>query len=216
MKQIETTDRPWARAVSVALAFLPALVLPTVVTLAVSRSLKRARHRRNLARITRGLCPRCGSAADGPRRLRPMPTIFTRILDGELPGEFVWRDDRCGVFLSIAPLRPGHALVVPVDEVDHWLDLAPDGVAHLFTVAQVIGQAQMAAFSPTRIGVIVAGLEVPHTHVHVIPIRDESDLIVADISEREGIELHTLHLPPLQRRCRHRLAGVCRPGLECG
>jgi len=112
-----------------------------------------------------------------------MPTIFTRILDGELPGEFVWRDDRCGVFLALGPLRPGHALVVPVEEVDHWLDLAPDLVAHLFQVAQVIGQAQMAAFSPTRIGVIVAGLEVPHTHVHVIPIRDESDLDFANASK---------------------------------
>jgi len=111
-----------------------------------------------------------------------MATIFTRILDGELPGEFVWRDERCGVFLALGPLRPGHALVVPIEEVDHWLDLSPDLVAHLFQVAQMIGEAQMAAFSPTRIGLIVAGLEVPHTHVHVIPIRDEADLDFANAS----------------------------------
>jgi len=114
-----------------------------------------------------------------------MATIFTRILDGELPGEFVWRDDRCGVFLALGPLRPGHALVVPVAEVDHWLDLPPELVAHLFQVAQVIGEAQMVAFSPTRIGLIVAGLEVPHTHVHVIPIRDEADLDFANASRDE-------------------------------
>lgn len=115
-----------------------------------------------------------------------MATIFTRILDGELPGEFVWRDERCGVFLALGPLRPGHALVVPVAEVDHWLDLAPDLVAHLFGVAQVIGQAQMAAFSPTRVGVIVAGLEVPHTHIHVIPIGTEADLDFANADHTAG------------------------------
>jgi histidine triad (HIT) family protein len=117
-----------------------------------------------------------------------MATIFTRILDGDLPGEFVWRDERCGVFLALGPLQPGHALVVPVAEVDHWLDLEPDLVAHLVGVAQVVGQAQMAAFSPTRIGLIVAGLEVPHTHLHVIPIRTEADLDFANADHRAGPE----------------------------
>ncbi len=115
-----------------------------------------------------------------------MATIFTRILEGDLPGELVWRDDRCGVFLALGPLRPGHALVVPVVEVDHWLDLTPDVVAHLFGVAQVIGQAQMAAFSPTRIGLIVAGLEVPHAHIHVIPIGTEADLDFANADRDAG------------------------------
>ena len=58
-----------------------------------------------------------------------MPTIFTRIIDGELPGRFVQRDDQCVAFLSISPLRPGHTLVVPIDEVDHWVDLDPDSLA---------------------------------------------------------------------------------------
>ncbi|MBX3286194.1 MAG: HIT family protein [Acidimicrobiales bacterium] len=115
-----------------------------------------------------------------------MATIFTRILDGDLPGEHVWRDDRCGVFLALGPLQPGHALVVPVAEVDHWLDLEPDLVAHLFGVAQVIGQAQMSAFSPARIGLIVAGLEVPHAHLHVIPIRHEADLDFANADRSAG------------------------------
>ncbi len=105
-----------------------------------------------------------------------MPTLFTRIIEGELPGRFVWRDDLCVAFLSIAPIRTGHTLVVPIAEVDHWLDLEPATAAHLMTVAQRIGQAQMSAFSPARIGLILAGLEVPHCHLHVIPIDSEADL----------------------------------------
>lgn len=109
-----------------------------------------------------------------------MPTIFTRIIDGELPGRFVWRDEQCVVFLSIDPLQPGHALVVPIAEVDHWLDLEPDLVAHLSTVAQAVGQAQQEAFSPARVGLIVAGFDVPHVHLHVVPTRDMRDLDFAN------------------------------------
>ncbi|HRW37247.1 MAG: HIT family protein [Acidimicrobiales bacterium] len=105
-----------------------------------------------------------------------MATLFTRIIDGEIPGRFVWRDDRCVAFLTIAPIAAGHVLVVPRVEVDHWIDLDDDTAAHLMVVARRLGAAQMAAFSPSRIGVIVAGLEVPHTHVHVIPIETEADL----------------------------------------
>jgi diadenosine tetraphosphate (Ap4A) HIT family hydrolase len=105
-----------------------------------------------------------------------VPTLFTRIIEGELPGRFVWRDDRCVAFLSIAPMRPGHTLVVPIAEVDHWLDLAPDAMSHLVTVAHTIGRAQMAAFQPGRVGLIVAGLEVPHCHLHVVPMDSEADL----------------------------------------
>lgn len=105
-----------------------------------------------------------------------MATVFTKIIDGEIPGRFVWRDEQCVAFSTIAPLRPGHVMVVPIAEVDHWLDLDPDLAAHLFGVAQVIGQAQMSAFSPVRVGLVIAGLEVPHTHLHVIPIDTEADL----------------------------------------
>jgi histidine triad (HIT) family protein len=103
-------------------------------------------------------------------------TVFTRIINGELPGTFVWRDDRCVSFLSINPLRPGHALVVPVDEVDHWIDLEPDLARHLMTVAQTIARAQQQAFQPSRVGLLIAGMEVPHTHLHLIPIDSEADL----------------------------------------
>ncbi|MDY7103968.1 MAG: HIT family protein [Actinomycetota bacterium] len=105
-----------------------------------------------------------------------MATIFTRIIDGELPGRFVWRDDRCVAFLSINPISTGHTLVVPIAEVDHWLDLDASDVAHLTEVSRLIGNAQMEAFSPTRIGLIIAGFEVPHCHVHVIPTTTMADL----------------------------------------
>ncbi len=109
-----------------------------------------------------------------------MPTIFTRIIDGEIPGTFVWRDDRCVVFMSINPLARGHALVVPVAELDHWVDGDPELVAHVFEVARVIGVAQQVAFSPARIGLIVAGYEVPHMHVHVIPTNSMAQLSFAN------------------------------------
>jgi histidine triad (HIT) family protein len=108
-----------------------------------------------------------------------MPTLFTRIIDGEIPGIFVWRDDRCVVFLSINPMHTGHALVVPIDEVDHWIDLDPDLAAHLFQVGQLIGKAQMAAFDAHRIGVMVVGDEVPHVHLHIVPFDSVSELSFA-------------------------------------
>ena len=106
-----------------------------------------------------------------------MPSVFTRIIDGELPGAFVWRDPQCVGILSINPVRPGHTLVVPRVEVHHWIDLEAPLAAHLMTVAQAIGRAQQRAFSPERVGLLIAGLEVPHTHLHVMPIvAGESDL----------------------------------------
>ena len=99
-----------------------------------------------------------------------MPSLFTRIIDGDIPGRFVWKDETCVAFLTIEPMRPGHTLVVPRKEVDHWIDLDPDLSAHVFEVARVIGRAQYAAFNPRRIGVLVVGDEVPHAHVHLVPI----------------------------------------------
>jgi histidine triad (HIT) family protein len=105
-----------------------------------------------------------------------MPTLFTRIIEGELPGRFVWRDDECAAFLTIEPFNPGHTMVVPIAEVDHWIDLDPDLAAHLMVVAQRIARAQMEVFAPARIGLLIAGFEVPHAHVHVVPINSEAQL----------------------------------------
>lgn len=120
-----------------------------------------------------------------------MASIFTMIMGGEVPGTFVWRDEECVGLMTIAPLRPGHTLVVPVAEVDHWLDLPPELRSHLFEVSATIGSAIQEAFSPTRIGLMIAGLEVPHTHVHVVPIDGVHDLDFANAdpdATREEIE----------------------------
>jgi diadenosine tetraphosphate (Ap4A) HIT family hydrolase len=96
-------------------------------------------------------------------------TLFSRIIAGQIPGRFVWSDARCVAFLSIAPLRPGHALVVPREEVDEWTDADGDLLAHLTIVAQYIGAAQKTGFDAPRAGLIIAGFEVPHLHIHVFP-----------------------------------------------
>ncbi len=100
-----------------------------------------------------------------------MPSIFTRIINGEIPGRFVWRDDVCVAFMDVRPLNRGHVLVVPVAEVDHWVDLDSETVAHLMAVAHGVAAAQRAAgLAPDRVGLMIAGFEVPHVHVHVVPI----------------------------------------------
>ena len=105
-----------------------------------------------------------------------MATVFTKIIEGELPGRFVWRDDVCVAFLSIAPIQAGHTLVVPIAEVDNWVDLDDDTLAHLTKVSKQIAIAQQDAFQPERVGMMIAGLEVPHVHLHVIPINGVHDL----------------------------------------
>jgi diadenosine tetraphosphate (Ap4A) HIT family hydrolase len=120
-----------------------------------------------------------------------MPTIFSRIIAGEIPGTFVHRDDRCVVFMSINPIARGHALVVPIEELDHWVDGSPELVAHLFDVTRRIGVAQRDAFDCARVAVIIAGYEVPHAHVHVIPTNDMSEISFANAAssvDRDDLE----------------------------
>ncbi len=105
-----------------------------------------------------------------------MPTLFTRIIDGQIPGRFVWQDDQCVAFLTIAPLSPGHTLVVPRDEIDHWTEADPGLWSHCTLVAQTIGRAISEAFGPLRVAQIVAGFEVPHMHIHVFGADSEAGL----------------------------------------
>jgi len=102
-------------------------------------------------------------------------TVFTKIIDGELPGRFVWRDEHAVAFLSINPLTTGHVLVVPVAEVDHWIDLDAGVWAHLNEVVRAVGQAVDRAFDCARVGTVIAGFEVPHVHVHVFPAKAMAD-----------------------------------------
>lgn len=98
-----------------------------------------------------------------------MPTLFSRIISGELPGRFVWRDERAVAFLSINPMGPGHTLVVPREEVDHWVDADDELLGHLHRVSHRIAEAVRAIWSPPRVAYIIAGFEVPHLHLHVFP-----------------------------------------------
>ncbi|WP_300344001.1 HIT family protein [Nesterenkonia sp.] len=104
-----------------------------------------------------------------------MSTVFTKIIDGELPGRFVWQDETCVGFLSIAPLAYGHTLVVPRTEVDRWTDADAELITHLMRVAHRIGQAQVDAFGSQRAGLAIAGYEVPHLHLHVWPSNSMAD-----------------------------------------
>lgn len=104
-----------------------------------------------------------------------MASIFTRIINGELPGHFIWRDDRVVAIMTIAPIKAGHCLVIPIEEVNHWDDLPEELAAHLMLVAQKVAKGLKAVYSPKRVGVMVAGLEVPHTHIHLVPVNDLAD-----------------------------------------
>lgn len=109
-----------------------------------------------------------------------MTTIFTRVIDGEIPGRFVWRDDDVVAFLPIALLAPGHTLVVPIEPVDHWIDLDPDLNAKVWAVAQTISRCLDALYQPTKVGVMVVGEEVPHAHVHLVPFTELGQLSFAN------------------------------------
>src|SRR5699024_5090900 len=104
-----------------------------------------------------------------------MTSVFTRIIDGELPGRFLWSDESCVAFLTAGPITDGHTLVVPRAEIDHWLDVPTELASHLFEVAATIGRAQRAVYSPERIGLLIQGFEVAHTHLHVWPADSLAD-----------------------------------------
>jgi histidine triad (HIT) family protein len=105
-----------------------------------------------------------------------MSTVFTQIIDGRIPGRFVWADERCVVFSTIAPITDGHMLVVPREEVDQYTGADDALLAHLAVVAKKVGRAQQAAFGSPRAAVLVAGFEVEHLHLHVLPAWDEQSL----------------------------------------
>ena len=102
-----------------------------------------------------------------------MPTLFTRIISGELPGRFVYENPEVVAFLTIAPVRPGHTLVVPRVEVDDWLDLEESARNALFGAARTVGTAVKVAFGCRKVALLALGLEVPHVHLHLIPIDEE-------------------------------------------
>jgi histidine triad (HIT) family protein len=114
-----------------------------------------------------------------------MATLFTKIINGEIPGTFVHQDDKCVAFLDVAPMTEGHVMVVPREEISHWIDADADLLAHLTAVAKRIGEAQKRAFDCERIGLLIVGYEVPHLHIHVLPTTSMDDF---DISDRAPMQ----------------------------
>lgn len=110
-----------------------------------------------------------------------MSTVFSKVINGDLPGRFVYRSSDVVAFLSIEPLAYGHVLVVPVEEVDKWTDMAPELWARVNAVAYEIGNAVIQAFDAPRAGNVIAGFEVPHAHIHVFPARSMDDFNFANV-----------------------------------
>ena len=122
-----------------------------------------------------------------------MPTLFTHILNGYIPSTFVYRYELCAAFMTINPLADGHVLVVPVEEVDHWVDLPGPLSQHLFAVSHRISQALNKAFPCERVGMIIAGYEVNHCHIHLIPTNTLGQFNFANAAasiERTTLEQH--------------------------
>lgn len=109
-----------------------------------------------------------------------MASVFTRIIDGEIPGRFVWSDEICVAFLSANPLSPGHTLVVPRQEVAQWTEAGDALLAHLITVARTIGVAIQDEWNVPRVGLLAQGFEVPHLHLHVWAARGPEDFDLAE------------------------------------
>jgi diadenosine tetraphosphate (Ap4A) HIT family hydrolase len=120
--------------------------------------------------------------------LGPMASIFTKIINRELPGRFVYEDDDVVAFLTIEPMTQGHTLVVPRAEIDQWQDVDNAAFSRVMEVSQLIGKAVCKAFRTERAGVIIAGLEVPHLHVHVFPTRNLSDFGFANVDRNPSPE----------------------------
>ncbi|HKU34630.1 MAG TPA: HIT family protein [Paenarthrobacter sp.] len=110
-----------------------------------------------------------------------MSTLFTRIINGEIPGRFVWKDPDVVAFLTIAPITPGHTLVVPREEVDSWTHASPELLGKVMDVAQKIGKVQEGLFDAKRVGVLMEGFEVDHLHVHVWPAYSIADFEVHNV-----------------------------------
>jgi histidine triad (HIT) family protein len=134
-----------------------------------------------------------------------MPSIFTRIINGEIPCYRVAENEHCFAFLDISPLSKGHTLVVPKKEVDYLFDLDTDTYTRLMSFSQEIALAIGKAVPCLRVGVAVIGLEVPHAHIHLIPLhsgtinfsdpklklaKEEFEKIAADIHEVFSCKTH--------------------------
>jgi histidine triad (HIT) family protein len=121
-----------------------------------------------------------------------MSSIFTKIISGQIPCHKIAEDDRFFAFLDIRPIKPGHTLVIPKLEVDYLFDLDNQVLADLMVFAKPIAKALEQVVPCARVGVIVAGLEVPHAHIHLVPFNAIGDLSFAHARAEESARLADL------------------------
>jgi histidine triad (HIT) family protein len=129
-------------------------------------------------------------------------SIFTRIIAGEIPAHKLREDDRFLAFLDVRPIRAGHTLVIPKQEIDELFDLPDDLLGDLFVFAKPVAAAIKAESGAARVGVAVVGVEVPHAHVHLVPLDD-----VHDIDFRRAQPADQDELAALAERLRARIGG---------
>ena len=122
-----------------------------------------------------------------------MATLFTKIIQGELPSYKVYEDELHFAFLSIEPLTEGHTLLIPKKETATWTDLTADEAKEIFSVALMLSQKLKTTFEVPRVALIVAGFEVPHTHLHLIPCHSEKDIDFALAKRAEPASLERIH-----------------------
>lgn len=108
-----------------------------------------------------------------------MPTLFTKIIAGEIPAHKILEDERYLAFLDLRPVNPGHTLVIPKKEIDYIFDIEDELLKGLMVFAKKVARAIGKAFPCKKIGIMVAGIEVPHAHIHLIPINSVGDLSFA-------------------------------------
>lgn len=118
-----------------------------------------------------------------------MASIFSKIIAGDLPGNFIWRDDKVVAIMTIAPIRAGHVLVIPVDEIDHWDDMPAALANHCLDVSRSIAKAMKSVYDCRRVSLQIVGLEVPHTHLHLVPINTMDDTSFAKASQASPDDL---------------------------
>lgn len=143
-----------------------------------------------------------------------MATIFTKIIEGDIPGHFVWKDETCVAFLVIDPITDGHTVVVPREEVVEWTVASPELLTHLMGVAQTVGQAQQEEWGAQRIGLLAEGYEVPHLHLHVWPTQSPADFDPHDVVHGQDQQILAENACRLRERLRQRGAGEVVPAEE--
>lgn len=107
-------------------------------------------------------------------------SVFTKIINGEIPGEIVYQDDQCAVLMTIEPFTPGHCLVVPREQTDHLWDIDDERYHHLMSIAKRVALAMRQAYDYPRIGQIVEGFGVPHAHIHLVGLTNGLEATITD------------------------------------